>query len=193
MRTAAPDVAVVVLTGLDSDEVGRQAVELGAQDYLVKGHHGADALARSVVFALERAKRQAAEQRSARVADQLQLVLEASAEGICLLDADGRLEFANPAAALLLGVPPDLLTGRTLHDFHRCTGPGCRLSEQLLTRDEVDAGEQGFRSESGAELVLVLRTRWGKVVEQHDYYADTAAIVALDRKLEELGVEAVAR
>jgi ketosteroid isomerase-like protein len=41
--------------------------------------------------------------------------------------------------------------------------------------------------------VLVLRTRWGKVVEQHDYYADTAAIVALDRKLEELGVEAVAR
>lgn len=39
--------------------------------------------------------------------------------------------------------------------------------------------------------VLLLRTRWFKVIEQFDYFADTAPIVDLDRKLEELGVEAV--
>jgi ketosteroid isomerase-like protein len=39
--------------------------------------------------------------------------------------------------------------------------------------------------------VLLLRTRWFKVVEQHDFYVDTQAILDLDRKLEELGVEAV--
>ena len=39
--------------------------------------------------------------------------------------------------------------------------------------------------------VLVLRTRWGKVVEQHDFYVDTQEIVDFDRKLTELGVEAI--
>ncbi len=39
--------------------------------------------------------------------------------------------------------------------------------------------------------VLVLRSRWGKVIEQYDFFVDTAAIVAFDRKLEELGVEAI--
>ncbi len=159
VRSADPGVPVVVLTGLDSDEVGRQAVELGAQDYLVKGQHGADALARSVVFALERSKRQAAEQRSARAAEQLQLVLEASAEGICRIDTAGRLSFANRAAASLLGLPPEELSGRLLHDFHRCVGRDCLLAEQLRSSVEVDAGEQGFHSADGEELVLVLRTR----------------------------------
>jgi ketosteroid isomerase-like protein len=35
--------------------------------------------------------------------------------------------------------------------------------------------------------VLVLRTRWGKVVEQTDYYVDTARIAEFDRRLTELG------
>ena len=33
------------------------------------------------------------------------------------------------------------------------------------------------------QTVLVLRTRWGKVVEQHDFYADTAAILTLENAL----------
>ncbi len=38
---------------------------------------------------------------------------------------------------------------------------------------------------------LVLRTRWGKIVEQNDFYVDTASIAALDRKLTELGIKAI--
>ncbi len=38
---------------------------------------------------------------------------------------------------------------------------------------------------------LVLRTRWGKVIEQDDFFADTAPLVALDRKLTELGIPPV--
>ena len=40
--------------------------------------------------------------------------------------------------------------------------------------------------------VLVLRTRWGKIVEQDDFYADTGRILALERKLTELGIEPIA-
>jgi ketosteroid isomerase-like protein len=41
--------------------------------------------------------------------------------------------------------------------------------------------------------VLVLRTRWGKIVEQNDFYADTAPILSLDRKLTDLGIEPIPR
>jgi hypothetical protein len=39
--------------------------------------------------------------------------------------------------------------------------------------------------------VLVLRMKWGKVVEQTDFYVDTRNIAEFDRKLTELGVASV--
>ena len=36
--------------------------------------------------------------------------------------------------------------------------------------------------------MLLLRTRWGKVVEQQDFYFDTGRIEKFDRRLSELGV-----
>jgi ketosteroid isomerase-like protein len=43
------------------------------------------------------------------------------------------------------------------------------------------------------QTVLVLRTRWGKVVEQHDYYFDTGAIMIMEDALVERGVPAITR
>ena len=159
VRAADPTVAIVVLTGLDSDELGRQAVQLGAQDYLVKGRHAADAVGRSVTFALERTKRQAAEQSQALLASRLELVLEASAEGICLVDADGMLTYANPAAAVLLGTQAGALVGRVLHDFHVCHALSCPLEPELRSGEMLDAGEQLFRAVDGRISVLEVRAR----------------------------------
>jgi serine phosphatase RsbU (regulator of sigma subunit) len=54
LRERAPDLAIVVLTGLDDRERGTAAVGAGAQDYLVKGQVDGYALAKSVHFAIER-------------------------------------------------------------------------------------------------------------------------------------------
>lgn len=35
---------------------------------------------------------------------------------------------------------------------------------------------------------IVARTRWGKIVEQQDFYEDTVRMAAFDRRLQELGV-----
>ena len=39
-------------------------------------------------------------------------------------------------------------------------------------------------------VVLVARTRWGKIVEHEDFYVDTARIVALEESLRSRGVAA---
>ena len=73
LRAVDPAVPIVVLTGLDSDAVGIQALQVGAQDFLVKGQHAPDAVARAVLFAMERAQRQEAERRQAQLGSRLQL------------------------------------------------------------------------------------------------------------------------
>ena len=58
----------------------------------------------------------------------------------------------------------------------------------LLVRfDDEARGPDGERIYSNRTLLLV-RSRWGKIVRQEDYYADTVRIGELDAKLSELGV-----
>jgi MinD-like ATPase involved in chromosome partitioning or flagellar assembly/CheY-like chemotaxis protein len=56
LHAAAKELPVIVLTGLDDEELALRAVREGAQDYMVKGSVSAKALARSIRFAVERHK-----------------------------------------------------------------------------------------------------------------------------------------
>lgn len=53
-RRHAPDVPVVVLTGLDDEGLALQAIQAGAQDYLLRGRVSADVVLRVVRYARER-------------------------------------------------------------------------------------------------------------------------------------------
>jgi len=52
----APKVAIVVLTGLDDEAMGHEAVGRGAEDYLVKGEVDGWMLAKAIRYAMERKK-----------------------------------------------------------------------------------------------------------------------------------------
>ena len=66
VRAKAPDVAVVVLTGLNDEALGAEAVKRGAQDYLVKDAADGELIARSLSYAIGR-QRLATEWESARL------------------------------------------------------------------------------------------------------------------------------
>jgi PleD family two-component response regulator len=51
---AAPNLPIVVLTGLPDEELGVKAVQTGAQDYLMKDQVNLDGLVRSLRYAIER-------------------------------------------------------------------------------------------------------------------------------------------
>jgi PAS domain S-box-containing protein len=58
-----------------------------------------------------------------RLHRQRELVLSATADGICGLDRDGRITFFNRAAAGILGRSDEVLLGASLHDLvHRARG-----------------------------------------------------------------------
>ena len=80
---AAPP--VIVLTGLDNQETGLQALSHNAQDYLVKGNFDTDILVRSIRYAIqrdqsERAMRQMNAELESRVAEQTAEVRAANQE-----------------------------------------------------------------------------------------------------------------
>jgi len=54
LRAAAPDVPIVILSGLQDELLAVKAVQEGAQDYLIKGRVDGEALGRSISYAIER-------------------------------------------------------------------------------------------------------------------------------------------
>lgn len=66
------------------------------------------------------------------------------------------------------------------------SGAPWRLTLIVRFDDEAHAAD-GTRIYRNRTLLLA-RTRWGKIVEQEDFYEDTERIAALDARLTELGV-----
>ena len=56
VRAAAPDLPVIILTGLDDVSLAATAVESGAQDYIVKTQANTTMLSRSIHYAIERVR-----------------------------------------------------------------------------------------------------------------------------------------
>lgn len=56
VHNKAPDTPIIVLTGLDNEEIGTLAVKKGAQDYLIKKEIDSKLLKRSIRYAIERKK-----------------------------------------------------------------------------------------------------------------------------------------
>jgi diguanylate cyclase (GGDEF)-like protein len=59
LHAVAPDVPIVILSGLADESLAMKAVHEGAQDYLVKGHTDSHLLSRSIRYAIERKQAEA--------------------------------------------------------------------------------------------------------------------------------------
>ncbi len=103
----APHTPLVVLSGFDDEAIAIKAVQLGAQDYLVKGRIEDAQMERSLFYAIERSRLQVElEQHTQEILNiqtNLLKILKHNADGIVVVGEDKRILFANPAAESLLG------------------------------------------------------------------------------------------
>ena len=91
---------------------------------------------------LVRAVQRTSQERDA-TAELYRTVVEASNEGICLLDESGRISFLNGRLAAMLGRPAEELEGKRLQDFieepHVLAQPGAQQSETRECRLRKDS------------------------------------------------------
>jgi len=125
LHATAPGIPVVVLTGNRDESVGSEAVQAGAQDYLVKGTIEGPGFPRSLDYAIERHRvqqelRQLNEELEQRVEARTRELRESerkyrtlvdqSLQGIVIAQGERpRLVYANPAMGAILGYAPQEL------------------------------------------------------------------------------------
>ncbi|MEE8442195.1 MAG: response regulator, partial [Dehalococcoidia bacterium] len=141
-------VPVVVETGLDDEALALEAVQSGAQDYLIKGHFSHDVLARTIRYAIERKHAERAlresEHRAVSMLEELKVTQES------LIQA----EKLSAIGELVAGVA---------HELNNPLSTIVGFAELLLTRDpEPEARQYLERIQSdgwrAARVVANLRT-----------------------------------
>jgi len=115
IHTRRPQMPVIVLSGLDDEELAIQMVERGAQDYLVKGRIDCHLLVRAIRYAI---KRSDADKALAEERNLLRRVIDAQPDSIYVKDISGHYLLDNIAHAKRLGVSTmDEVVGKTVFDF----------------------------------------------------------------------------
>ncbi len=107
---AVPYTPLVVLSGFDDENTAIKAVQLGAQDYLVKGHIENFQLERTIYYSIERARLHDELEQNAQEISRLHAnllhILENNTDAIIVVGQAGRILFANPAVESIFGRKP---------------------------------------------------------------------------------------
>jgi two-component system, NarL family, sensor histidine kinase UhpB len=113
------EIPIVILSGLDDEDLRLRALEEGAEDFLLKGDSAGNLRARSIRYAIERWRVHEAFWASAQ---QLSLAIDAADLGIFDLNlSSGRLSWSHHHARLF-GLTPEQFGG-TRADAERCVLP----------------------------------------------------------------------
>jgi PAS domain S-box-containing protein len=114
-HAGARETPILVLSGMDDENLAIRAVREGAQDYLVKGRIDGYLLSRAISYAIER--KQAEERLVASEAFYHSLV-ENLPQNILRKDVKERFTFANQKFCAMLNKPLEEIIGKTDFDFY---------------------------------------------------------------------------
>jgi diguanylate cyclase (GGDEF)-like protein/PAS domain S-box-containing protein len=99
-HAAAPRVPLVVLTGLDDESMAAQALQEGAQDYLLKGQIDTRGLLRALRYAIER---KIMEEALFVEKERAEVTLNCIADAVACTDSSGNITFLNLVAEKMTG------------------------------------------------------------------------------------------
>jgi PAS domain S-box-containing protein len=138
-----PDMPIVVLTGVDDENVGVEAVRTGVQDYLVKGRTDGRLISRAIRYAIERKAaehelRQARDQLELRVRERTAALSKANRKLAAEITERNRSENRSRIMNILLELFAQKTSRKeyldsvvnTIHEWSGCECVGIRLTNQ---------------------------------------------------------------
>ncbi|HXG17780.1 MAG TPA: ATP-binding protein [Methylomirabilota bacterium] len=148
VQEGAPQTPVVVLTGVDDEELAIKAVQEGAQDYLIKGQFDPRTLTRSLRYAIERQRLQ---QEVRASEERYRNLFESASDGILSLTFTGVITAVNRAVETMLGWSREELIEQHIRKI--LTPASTEVVEERLRRSL--AGEPPSVLPSMAELEAI--------------------------------------
>ena len=192
VRTAAPHAAMVLFCNPDDERIAVQAIQQGAQDYLIRGQIEPRELKRALFNAVER---KTLEEIQLVEKERAQVTLDCIGDAVISTDAQGNITFMNPVAEKMTGWQLKDAAGRTMAD---CV----RIVDAMTRRVILDPMKKATSQDRTGALPLncVLISRDGRevhiedsVAPIHDHdgqvtgavivFRDVSATRALEKKL----------
>ena len=114
MNNHAPELPIIILTGLIDEELAINIVSEGAQDYLVKGQIDKQLLSRSIKYSIER-KHIEIDLRNSE--EKYRLMVEKIESGLFLINSKNEISYVNRQMADMLGYSMDELITEDVFNF----------------------------------------------------------------------------
>jgi diguanylate cyclase (GGDEF)-like protein/PAS domain S-box-containing protein len=150
-RAAAPRVPLVVLTGLDDESLAAQALQEGAQDYLIKGQIEARGLLRTMRHAIERKTMEDALFVEKELA---QVTLDSIGDAVICTDILGNITYVNLVAERITGWSRREIVGRPMVQVCRIINA---LSRETIANPIEKAVQQDKTVHLPSNSILIRR------------------------------------
>jgi diguanylate cyclase (GGDEF)-like protein/PAS domain S-box-containing protein len=124
---AAPRVPILVVSGLDDEDMGSQAIQHGAQDYLPKGQLNRYTLSRALRNMMYR---KTAEDALFIEKERAQVTLNSIGDAVLCTDSLGNITYLNSVAEKMTGWSREEASGRPLAEVFRIIDGATRLPAQ---------------------------------------------------------------
>lgn len=177
-HAAAPGTPLVVLTGTDDEILALEALQEGAQDYLIKGQIEIRGLLRALRFAVERESLEEALFDERALA---QVTLNCIGDAVVCTDIDGNITFLNRMAEITTGWSTVEAKGLPISEVVRILDATSR--EVILKRGSMDIAHHGA-TDLPSNAILVRRDGFELPIE------DSVALIH-DREGRETGTVVV--
>lgn len=138
LLTICPYIPIVVLSGVDNQEMGREAIKIGAADYVVKTQPYGALLSRSITFSIERHK----------------LLLEIKRQA----ELDGLTKLLNRSTLL----------SKIETVIEQCTRNGCPLAVALFDIDNFKEINDTYGHQAGDQLLKSIADRMMQNLRRSD-------------------------
>ena len=180
VRAVAPRVSIVLLASAQDEQIAVQAIQEGAQDYLIKGQIEQRELMRALLNAAER---KIIEEIQFIEKERAQVTLDCIGDAVICTDASGKITFLNRMAEEMTGWPLKDAAGRTMAECVRIVDA---ITRKPIIDPMAKAATQNRRGNLPLNCILIRR-------DEHEVFIEDSVAPIHDREGQVTGAVIVFR